>query len=175
MGKNSMIEMKQNDNSSVFYVKPENLVDNQGVIYFNDKHITIPNGIVFALENQDTLFSKIFNSLQTVVYIKDEVFAKAIRHITVEDDWVVLLDTHTKPTTKVRIDFKILLKNASFVKITKENIGKDINGIIEIDNIQFTTDILEFQGSGMFTKKESFFVDKQTFEKIENFIKSFTA
>ena len=140
----------------------EEILNNSEVIIFSETRIEIP-GIVIFSKAKHCLLSQIFNPGMEILSVEPSDFEKMIESLKIKEEKLVFFDLGLKQGGTVRVNLAKIKENLVLIR-------KDKNLLI-LNNILFTSNEIEFHGTGMFTFKElSFLVEPSVLEHIENYM-----
>jgi len=157
------LEIKKDEKEEILVRNFEEVLKVADIVYFNENHIEIPGVVIFSKENKGIVF-QLMNPGVDILQVEEEDFNNMTTLLGVEDEGVIYFDTKTVPASRVRINLQKIVDNLIMVKKTKDTIF--------LNNILFTTNEMEFQGSGMFSgRKNVFWVSEDIFSKLAGAVK----
>jgi len=140
----------------------EEAVKVSDIVYFGKDYIEIPGIVVFAKEKKGLIF-QLINPGIDILYVSQEEFDSMVSYLDISEEGVVFFSTKTTPVAQVRVSLENIKNRLILMKETKDT--------LLLNQILFTTNEFEFQGSGMFSgRKNVFFVSKEILKSIKDYL-----
>lgn len=173
-------------NEKIYMAGIEEIIEKAKIIIFDENAIEIENFLVVMKEIEeegrgfdiarftDSVWQRFVNITKTIVKSKESDFNRMLETLkTVEEtENVFVLELPLKPKRTAIVNLRKLKNDLIFASEIKNKTGvltKEPGETLMVNNVLFTTDAIEFHGSGMFTDKVAFLVSAEDLQKLKRY------